>query len=115
MREQSIAMYGQIETQMAFLRISISAEEPDVALMQSQFAALKQTIEDFVAGKETAEVVEGEYSLATLIAYIDEANDFVNAGDYQAASNKIREFITIWPSVEIEISKVADRNAQSGG
>lgn len=103
-REQSIAMYGQIETQMAFLRISISAEEPDVALMQSQFAALKQTIEDFVAGKETAEVVEGEYSLATLIAYIDEANDFVNAGDYQAASNKIREFITIWPNVEIEIS-----------
>ncbi|AUS86371.1 transporter [Lysinibacillus sp. YS11] len=103
-REQSIAMYGQIETQMAFLRISISAEEPDVALMQSQFAALKQTIEDFVAGKETAEVVEGEYSLATLIAYIDEANDFVDAGDYQAASNKIREFITIWPSVEIEIS-----------
>lgn len=103
-REQSIAMYGQIETQMAFLRISISAEEPDVALMQSQFDDLKQTIEDFVAGKETADVVEGEYSLATLIAYIDEANDFLDAGDYQAASNKIREFITIWPSVEIEIS-----------
>ncbi len=103
-REQSIAMYGQIETQMAFLRISISAEEPDVALMQSQFDDLKQTIEDFVAGKETADVVEGEYSLATLIAYIDEANDFLDAGDYQAASNKIRDFITIWPSVEIEIS-----------
>ncbi|MEQ6353837.1 FTR1 family protein [Lysinibacillus sp. M3] len=103
-REQSIAMYGQIETQMAFLRISISAEEPDIELMKSQFADLKQTIEDFVAGKETAEVVEGEYSLATLIAYIDEANDFIDAGDYKAASDKIREFITIWPSVEIEIS-----------
>ncbi|WP_285398678.1 FTR1 family protein [Lysinibacillus sp. fls2-241-R2A-57] len=103
-REQSIAMYGQIETQMAFLRISISAEEPDVDLMKSQFADLKQTIEDFVAGKETAEAVEGEYSLSTLIAYIDEANDFIDAGDYKAASDKIREFITIWPSVEIEIS-----------
>ncbi|MGY4795246.1 FTR1 family iron permease [Lysinibacillus fusiformis] len=103
-REQSIAMYGQIETQMAFLRIAISAEAPDIALMQSQFADLQQTIEDFVAGKETAEVVEGDYSLATLIAYIDEAKDFVDAGDYQAASDKIREFITIWPSVEIEIS-----------
>ncbi len=103
-REQSIAMYGQIETQMAFLRIAISAEEPDIALMQSQFADLQQTIEDFVAGKETAEVVEGDYSLATLIAYIDEAQDFVDAGDYQAASDKIRAFITIWPSVEIEIS-----------
>lgn len=103
-REQSIAMYGQIETQMAFLRISISAEEPDVALMKSQFAELKQTIEDFVAGKETAKAVEGEYSLSTLVAYIDEANDFIDAGDYKAASDKILEFITIWPSVEIEIS-----------
>lgn len=103
-REQSIAMYGQIETQMAFLRISISAEEPDIALMKSQFADLQKTIEDFVVGKETAEVVEGDYSLATLIAYIDEAQDFIDAGDYQAASNKVREFITIWPSVEIEIS-----------
>ncbi|WP_107949081.1 FTR1 family iron permease [Lysinibacillus parviboronicapiens] len=103
-REQSIAMYGQIETQMAFLRITISAEEPDIALMQSQYAELKQTIEDFVAGEETAQVVEGEYSLTTLIAYIDEANDFIDAGDYKPASDKIREFITIWPSVEIEIS-----------
>lgn len=103
-REQSIAMYGQIETQMAFLRISISVEEPDIALMKSQFADLQKTIEDFVAGKETAEVVEGDYSLATLIAYIDEAQDFIDAGDFQAASNKVREFITIWPSVEIEVS-----------
>ncbi len=103
-REQSIAMYGQIETQMAFLRITISSEEPDIAEMQSQYADLKQTIEDFVAGEETAQVVEGEYSLATLIACIDEANDFIDAGDYKAASDKIREFITIWPSVEIEVS-----------
>ncbi len=103
-REQSIAMYGQIETQMAFLRISISAEEPDIALMKSQFADLQKTIEDFVAGKETAEVIEGDYSLATLIAYIDEAQDLIEAGDYQSASNKVREFITIWPRVEIEIS-----------
>ncbi|WP_342546383.1 FTR1 family protein [Lysinibacillus sp. FSL K6-4013] len=103
-REQSIAMYGQIETQMAFLRIAISAEEPDFALMKTQFAELQKTIEDFVAGKETAEVVEGNYSLATLLAYIDEAQDLIDAGDYQAASNKVREFITIWPRVEIEIS-----------
>ncbi|MFB7159153.1 FTR1 family protein [Lysinibacillus sp. NPDC056232] len=103
-REQSIAMYGQIETQMAFIRITIASEEPDVALMQSQYAELKQTIEDFVAGNDTAKVVDGEYSLATLIAYIDEANDFIDAGDYKAASDKIREFIKIWPSVEIDIS-----------
>jgi len=103
-REQSIAMYGQIETQMAFLRISISAEEPDIALMQAQFADLQQTIEDFVAGRETAEAIEGDYSLATLLAYINEAMDLIDAGDYKKASDKIRDFIKIWPSVEIEIS-----------
>jgi len=103
-REQSIAMYGQIETQMAFIRISLASEKPDVALMQSQYAELKQTIEDFVAGNDTAKVVEGEYSLATLVAYIDDANDFIDAGDYKAASDKIRDFIKIWPSVEIDIS-----------
>ncbi|MEY9977918.1 FTR1 family protein [Lysinibacillus sp. RC79] len=103
-REQSIAMYGQIETQMAFIRISLASEKPDIALMQSQYAELKQTIEDFVAGNDTAKVVEGEYSLATLIAYIDEANDFIDAGDFKAASDKIRDFIKIWPSVEIDIS-----------
>lgn len=103
-REQSIAMYGQIETQMAFIRISLASEKPDVASMQSQYAELKQTIEDFVAGNDTAKVVEGEYSLATLVAYIDDANDFIDAGDYKAASDKIRDFIKIWPSVEIDIS-----------
>ncbi|MGE7696478.1 FTR1 family iron permease [Lysinibacillus sp. NPDC094177] len=103
-REQSIAMYGQIETQMAFIRISLASEKPDVASMQSQYADLKQTIEDFVVGNDTAKVVEGEYSLATLVAYIDDANDFIDAGDYKAASDKIRDFIKIWPSVEIDIS-----------
>lgn len=103
-REQSIAMYGQIETQMAFIRITLSSEEPDVSVMKTQYADLKQTIDDFLAGNDTAAVVEGEYSLSTLITYIDEANDFIEAGDYQAASDKIKDFIKIWPSVESDIS-----------
>lgn len=103
-REQSMAMYGQIETQMAFIRITLASEEPDVGVMESQYADLKQTIEDFVAGNDTAKLVEGEYSLSTLIEYIDEANDFIDAGNYKAASDKIKEFIKVWPSVEIDIS-----------
>lgn len=103
-REQSIAMYGQIEMQMAFIRITLASENPDVTLIQTQYDELKQTILDFVAGKDTAQVVEGEYSLETLIAYINEADDFIDTGDYKAASDKIREFIKIWPSVELDIS-----------
>ncbi|WP_328156137.1 FTR1 family protein [Cytobacillus praedii] len=103
-REQSMAMYGQIETQMAFIRISLASEKPDIDSMQSHYEELKQSIQDFVAGKDTAQVVEGEYSLATLISYIDEAKGLIDEGDYKGASDKIKEFIKIWPSVEIDIS-----------
>lgn len=103
-REQSIAMYGQIETQMAFMRISLASETPDADAIKSQYEELKQTIADFVAGHDPAPVAESEYSLATLIAYIDEAKDYIDKGDYKSASEQIRAFIKIWPSVEIDIS-----------
>ncbi|WP_274307248.1 FTR1 family iron permease [Solibacillus daqui] len=103
-REQSVAMYGQIETQMAFLRITLASENPDMATIQAQYDSLKQTITDFIAGKETAEVVEGDYSLQSLINYIDEASDFIEKQQFDEAAGQITEFITIWPSVEMEIS-----------
>ena len=103
-REQSVAMYGQIETQMAFLRITLASENPDMATIQAQYDSLKQTITDFIAGKETAEIVEGEYSLQSLIDFIDEASDFIEKQQFDEAAGQITEFITIWPSVEMEIS-----------
>lgn len=103
-REQSMVMYGQIETQMAFIRISLASEEPDIALVESQYADLKQTIADFIAGNDTAKAMEGDYSLSTLIDYIGESIDLIEVKEYKAASDKIKEFIKVWPSVEIDIS-----------
>lgn len=103
-REQSVAMYGQIETQMAFLRITLASENPNMATIQAQYDTLKQTITDFIAGKETAEIVEGEYSLQSLIDFIDEASEFIEKQQLNEAAGQITEFITIWPSVEMEIS-----------
>lgn len=103
-REQSIAMYGQIETQMAFIRIAISAEEPDLAAVDVQYDELKKTIADFVAGEETAAAVEGEYSLQTLIDYIAEAQNAIDDKKYAEAAESLRQFIIIWPTVEIDIS-----------
>lgn len=103
-REQSIAMYGQIETQMAFIRIAISEDEPDMAAIQANFDALKQSITDFVAGKETAEVVEGEFSLQTLLDHIAAAKGAIADEDYNAAADEIRDFIMVWPRVEMDIS-----------
>lgn len=103
-RDQSTAMYGKIETQMAFIRMSISSESPDLATIQGQYVELKQTIDDFIAGKETAETVEGNYSLDTLINYLDEALNFITDKKYSEASASLQQFIVIWPQVEQEIS-----------
>lgn len=103
-REQSIAMYGDIETKMAFIRIAIASEEPDVATINGQYEVLKQTIEDFIAGKETAKIVEGDYSLGTLVDYIEESLSLINESKYEDASKQIQQFIMIWPQVEQEIS-----------
>lgn len=102
-RDQSIGIYGQIETQMSFIRISLTQENPDLVVITAQYETLKDTIEQFIAGKDV-EVVKGEYSLQSLIDYIQEAQSFIEDKNYTKASNQLKEFITIWPMVEMEVS-----------
>ena len=103
-REQSIPMYGEIETKIAFIRMALAAEQPDISSIETQYNDLKQKIEDFIAGKETAEVVEGNFSLATLVGYIDEALALIEDKNYTESAAQIQQFIVIWPKVEQEVS-----------
>lgn len=102
-REQSIGMYGQIETQMSFIRITLAAENPDITLINTQYETLKTSIEQFIAGQDIEVRNEG-YSLQTLIDYINDAQDLIDHEDYIGASEVLKEFIIIWPNVELEIS-----------
>ena len=107
-REQSVGMYGQIESQLAFIRITLAAEEPDLTLAASQYADFKTSVEQFLAG-ERVEVKKGEYSLQTLVDLINQALGEIKKENYEAASGKLTEFIVIWPNVEMEVST---RNSQ---
>lgn len=102
-RDQSIGMYGQIETQMSFIRITLAQDNPDIAAITAQYETLKATIDQFIAGKDV-EVAEGKYSLQTLIDYIQESQSFIEDEKYSEASDQLKEFITIWPMVEMEVS-----------
>lgn len=103
-REQSIAMYGQIETQMAFIRIALSDDVPNYDDVDAQFDTLQQTIEDFIAGNDTAQAVEGTYTLQSLIADLQKARTAVDNEDFTAASEALKHFIIIWPQVEMAVS-----------
>lgn len=102
-REQNIAAYGQIETQMAFMRISLAEDELDVATLKEQMGSLDQTIQDFAAGKlKNTKAVEN-YSLATLIGLLDESKTSIEERSYKQAEEALKKFITIWPAVEGEV------------
>ncbi|MFF5993240.1 FTR1 family protein [Lysinibacillus sp. KU-BSD001] len=102
-RAQSIGLYGQIESQLAFMRIALSNETPDIALANSYFTTLKSHIEQFMAGEDI--VVEDKgYSLQTLVDLMDDALKAIEQTDYEVAADALTQFIIVWPNVEIEIS-----------
>ena len=102
-REQSVGMYGQIETQLAFIRITLASEEPDLSLAASQYAGFKSSIEQFLAGEDVA-VEEKNYSLQTLINHIDDALQAIEREKYDEASDALTKFIIVWPNIEMEVS-----------
>ncbi|HWI50192.1 MAG TPA: FTR1 family protein [Rummeliibacillus sp.] len=102
-REYDIAAYGKIETQMSFIRITLSDEKPNIDSIQDQFNELQKAITDFGAGKKVASSVKGTYSLQSLVDLIDQAKTQIDDKDYSKASATIKKFITTWPNVEGDI------------
>ncbi|WP_391121968.1 FTR1 family iron permease [Psychrobacillus sp. L3] len=101
-RELDIASYGKIETQVAFMRITLAEDKLDVNQLQGQFNALIKAINDFVANKEV-QGTTGNYSLATLIGLLKESKYQINEGSFDEAANELLKFIEIWPNVEGDI------------
>ncbi|TQR20746.1 FTR1 family iron permease [Psychrobacillus vulpis] len=101
-REMDIASYGKIETQVAFMRITLAEDEFDIDQLQGQFNTLTSAIDDFVAGKKV-QAATGNYSTATLIGLLKDSKDLINEEEYDAAAQKLVEFIEIWPNVEGDI------------
>ncbi len=102
-RDNSTAHYGKIETAISFLRSAIETEPVDFSSVQSSFDDLKTAIDSFVKGEEVA-TTEGNLTLKDGIQLLEKALDEFKAGKTQEASSNMRKFITIWPSIEGDVS-----------
>lgn len=102
-REIDMGAYGQIETQMSFIRMELANDEPNVASLKDTFTTLEQNITDFGNGKKVGAVKKG-YSLQTLVDLIDDATASIDDKQYEQASAHIKKFITVWPNVESDVS-----------
>ena len=102
-RDNSTAHYGNIETAISFLRSAIGTEPVDFSSVQSSFDDLKTAIDSFVKGEEVA-TTEGNLTLKDGIQLLEKALDEFKAGKTQEASSNMKKFITIWPSIEGDVS-----------
>ena len=102
-RDNSTAHYSKIETAISFLRSAIETEPVDFSSVQSSFDDLKTAIDSFVKGEELA-TTEGNLTLKDGIQLLEKALDEFKAGKTQEASSNMKKFITIWPSIEGDVS-----------
>ncbi len=102
-RDQSTAYYGSIETAISFLRSAIETEPTDFADIQTAFDDLKTEIDNFVQGK-AASTVSSNLTLKDGIKLLQKALNQFKAGDTSKAKANMKQFITIWPTIEGEVS-----------
>ena len=102
-RDNSTAHYGQVETAISFLRSSIETEPTDYDAIQSSFNDLKTAIDNFVTGKEVA-TSSSNLNLKDGISLLKKALEEFKAGNPTAGTAAMKEFITIWPTVEGSVS-----------
>ncbi|RBP94712.1 high-affinity iron transporter [Cytobacillus firmus] len=101
-RDQSIPHYGKIETQMGFLRISLTQDEKDFAQMRGISDSLSSAFREFVSGKEI-KTEENNFTLQTLADILEEVSQAVESGRKDEAVEGLQQFLTVWPSVEGDV------------
>lgn len=102
-RDHSTAHYGQVETAISFLRSSIETEPTNFDTIQASFDDLKKAISNFVEGTEVA-TTSSNLTLKDGIDILKKALTQFQAGQDSEAAATMKEFITIWPTIEGSVS-----------
>ena len=102
-RDHSTSHYGQVETAISFLRSSIETEPTNFDSIQASFDDLKKAISNFVEGTEVATTLSN-LTLKDGIDLLKKALAQFQAGQDSEAAATMKEFITIWPTIEGSVS-----------
>ena len=102
-RDHSTAHYGQVETAISFLRSSIETEPTNFDSIQASFEDLKTAISNFVEGKEVA-TSSSNLTLKDGIDLLKKTLAQFQAGQDSESAASMKEFITIWPTIEGSVS-----------
>ena len=102
-RDHSTAYYGKVETAISFLRSAIETEPTNFDAIQSSYNDLKNVLDQFISG-EKIEETSSNLTLSDGIKLLKKALSLFQANDTNQASQVMKEFITIWPTIEGDVS-----------
>ena len=102
-RDHSTAYYGKVETAISFLRSAIETEPTNFDAIQSSYNDLKNVLDQFISG-EKIEETSSNLTLSDGIKLLKKALSLFQANDTSQASQVMKEFITIWPTIEGDVS-----------
>ena len=102
-RDHSTAYYGKVETAISFLRSAIETEPTNFEAIQSSYNDLKNVLDQFISG-EKIEETSSNLTLSDGIKLLKKALALFQANDTSQASQVMKEFITIWPTIEGDVS-----------
>lgn len=102
-RDHSTAYYGKVETAISFLRSAIETEPTNFDSIQSSYNDLKNVLDQFISG-EKIEETSSNLTLLDGIKLLKKALNLFQANDTSQASQVMKEFITIWPTIEGDVS-----------
>lgn len=102
-RDHSTAYYGKVETAISFLRSAIETEPTNFDSIQSSYNDLKNELDQFISG-EKIEETSSNLTLSDGIKLLKKALNLFQANDTSQASQVMKEFITIWPTIEGDVS-----------
>jgi len=102
-RDHSTAYYGKVETAISFLRSAIETEPTNFDSIQSSYNDLKNVLDQFISG-EKIEETSSNLTLSDGIKLLKKALNLFQANDTSQASQVMKEFITIWPTIEGDVS-----------
>ncbi|RGM73965.1 FTR1 family iron permease [Streptococcus ilei] len=102
-RDHSTAYYGKVETAISFLRSAIETEPTNFDSIQSSYNDLKNVLDQFISG-EKIEETSTNLTLSDGIKLLKKALGLFQANDTSQASQVMKEFITIWPTIEGDVS-----------
>ena len=102
-RDHSTAYYGKVETAISFLRSAIETKPTNFDSIQSSYNDLKNVLDQFISG-EKIEETSSNLTLSDGIKLLKKALSLFQANDASQASQVMKEFITIWPTIEGDVS-----------